>query len=184
MSLNLSGLSGLRVTACGRKPIVRPQPPLLNLSTQQEDVTTLSADRRPSFLLLDVKLLPLWRVPSGSFCCRKGRRKQNHITIESSVSAELWFTAIFKRCTFQLVLMAVQRNSEGEDDFHNGEILNSRFFLFESVQLNEDMKRECITVVTDHFLLRSFSACFCFFCRPRARVCVCAWFSFSNAKLS
>lgn len=71
----LEGLSGLRVPACGRKPIVQPQPPLLNLSTQQEDVTTLSADRRPSFLLLDEKLLPLWRVPSGSFCCRKGRRK-------------------------------------------------------------------------------------------------------------
>lgn len=60
------GLSGLRdplvartQQACGHKPILRPQPPLLNLSTQQEDVTTLSANGRPSFLLLDVKLLPL-----------------------------------------------------------------------------------------------------------------------------
>ncbi len=33
-------------------------------------------------------------------------------------------------------------------------------FFFESVQLNEDMKRECITVATDRFLLRSSSVCF------------------------
>lgn len=54
----------------------RPHPPLP--STQQEDVTTLSANGSPSFRLLEAKPLPLWRVPPGSspdFACRKNWRK-------------------------------------------------------------------------------------------------------------
>ncbi len=116
---------------------------------------------------------------------RKEEVESHNYWVQSS--SELWLAAIFRRCTFRLVLTVARWNSDGEDDFQNGKILdkdNSRFFLFWVCTAKRGYEMRVYHCGYGSLPPSILLGLFCSFCRPRARVCVCAWFSFSYAKLS